>query len=153
MDSPATTSARTGCPGKKSWLGPGAITTGLSAGEVKSLARKDFSAVPHAIGFNNHMGSAVTADPGIIRTLLQVFVVLDSRTTNKSTILSVAEELGLTCVLNNVFLDDVKNIDHVRKQLLKLSREALAIKEMIPQMEERALSLFFFPRWHINQSF
>gem|GEM_PF-5387662 len=99
------------------------------------------------------MGSAVTADPGIIRTLLQVFVVLDSRTTNKSTILSVAEELGLTCVLNNVFLDDVKNIDHVRKQLLKLSREALAIKEMIPQMEERALSLFFFPRWHINQSF
>ncbi|MCL6611622.1 MAG: divergent polysaccharide deacetylase family protein [Peptococcaceae bacterium] len=154
--------------GKKKWLGPGSITAKMSEQEVKSLVRKDFEGVPYAVGFNNHMGSAVTANDKIMRSILQVaaekeFFVLDSRTTEETKIPVLSEEMGISCLERNVFLDNVKSVDHVKKQLLDLSREALAegkaigighvgrggkitaraIKEMIPEMEEMGIEFVY----------
>ncbi|MFZ5633114.1 MAG: divergent polysaccharide deacetylase family protein [Bacillota bacterium] len=154
--------------GKSSWLGPGAITTRLSEEEVKSLVRNDFDSVPYAVGFNNHMGSAVTANDQIMRAILQValekeFFVLDSRTTDKTRIPALSEELGITCVERTVFLDEVKNLNNVKKQLFKLGQEALkrgkavgighvgegggvtarALKEMVPEMEKMGIEFVY----------
>ncbi|MHB8918304.1 MAG: divergent polysaccharide deacetylase family protein [Desulfocucumaceae bacterium] len=154
--------------GKKTWLGPGSITTDMSEEVIKYLVRNDFAAVPYAVGFNNHMGSAVTASDKTMKAILQValekeFFVLDSRTTEKTKIPALSDELGITCLNRNVFLDEEKNLDHVKKQLLKLSGEALirgkavgighvgqggkitarALKEMIPQMEEMGIEFVY----------
>ncbi len=150
--------------GKKKWLGPGSITTGMPDREIKKMVSMDFESVPHAVGFNNHMGSAVTADERAMRLILQVaqeknFFVLDSRTTEKTLIPSLCQELGITCISRDIFLDDLKSPDFTRKQLLKLGREALkkgravgighvgrggritarALEEMIPGMEEMGI--------------
>jgi len=58
--------------GKRSWLGPGAITTDLSDEEIRSRVQKAIDDVPHAIGMNNHMGSKVTANERIMRIVMQV---------------------------------------------------------------------------------
>lgn len=154
--------------GKKSWLGPGAITMKLTEEEIKYLVRKDFDSVPHAVGFNNHMGSAATSTDKIMRPILQVaqernFFVLDSRTTGKSRIPAVSKELGIPCIERNVFLDNVKSSKYVKKQLFELSQEALkngkaigighvglggkvtanALKEMIPQMKEMGIEFVY----------
>lgn len=154
--------------GRKSWLGPGAITMKLTEEEIKSLASEDFDSVPHAVGFNNHMGSAATSSDRIMRPILQVaqernFFVLDSKTIGNSRIPSVSKELGIPCVERDVFLDNMKNLNYVKKQLYELSQKALkngkaigighvggggkvtaqALKEMIPQMKEMGIEFVF----------
>ncbi|MHB8157122.1 MAG: divergent polysaccharide deacetylase family protein, partial [Desulfocucumaceae bacterium] len=154
--------------GNPRWLGPGAITMGMTEGEVKDRVRKDFEGVPHAVGFNNHMGSAVSASDKTMRAILQVasekeFFVLDSKTTSKTKIPALSGELGIACISRDIFLDDIKRPDSLKKQLNKLSQEALkkgkavaighvgkggrvtaqALKEMVPQMEEMGIEFVY----------
>jgi len=154
--------------GKKSWLGPGSVTTRQTEDEIKSTVREDFNVVPHAVGFNNHMGSAATANARVMRSILQVarekeFFVLDSKTTGKTTIPSLSKELGITCLSRDIFLDEVKSPQHVKKQLHKLSQKALekgsavaighvgqggkitarALEEMIPVMEKMGIEFVY----------
>jgi N-acetylmuramoyl-L-alanine amidase CwlD len=154
--------------GKRNWLGPGAITTNMLEEEIKLVAKKDFDDVPYAVGFNNHMGSAVTANEKIMRPIMQAakekeFFVLDSKTTAKSKMPALSDEMEIAYLERNVFLDDVKSLEHVKKQLLKLSQEALvrgkaigighvgkggkitarAIEEMIPRMQEMGIEFVY----------
>lgn len=133
-----------------------------------TLASEDFDSVPHAVGFNNHMGSAATSSDRIMRPILQVaqernFFVLDSKTIGNSRIPFVSKELGIPCVERDVFLDNMKNLNYVKKQLYGLSQKALkngkaigighvggggkvtaqALKEMIPQMKEMGIEFVF----------
>ena len=43
--------------GKKSWLGPGAITTDLSDEEIRKRVKDAIESIPYAVGMNHHMGS------------------------------------------------------------------------------------------------
>ncbi|WP_068611228.1 divergent polysaccharide deacetylase family protein [Paenibacillus swuensis] len=111
--------------GKRSWLGPGAITADLSKAEIRDRVLKAIESIPYAVGMNNHMGSKVTADPRIMRIVLEVckekgLFFLDSRTNSKSVIPALARELGVPFRLNSVFLDDVYTTAHVSKQIVKL---------------------------------
>ncbi|MGO4545724.1 divergent polysaccharide deacetylase family protein [Paenibacillus sp. 2TAB23] len=108
--------------GLKKWLGPGALTTDLSDEEVKKRVEAAIDDVPHAIGMNNHMGSKVTADERMMRIVLGVckergLFFLDSRTTYKTVVPKIAEELGVPIVSNDVFLDDVYSVQHISKQI------------------------------------
>ncbi|WP_307786948.1 divergent polysaccharide deacetylase family protein [Pseudogracilibacillus auburnensis] len=58
--------------GKKSWLGPGAITSDLSDEEVRQRVLDAFTDVPHAVGMNNHMGSKITEDERIMKIVLEI---------------------------------------------------------------------------------
>ncbi|GAA3328468.1 hypothetical protein GCM10020331_072550 [Ectobacillus funiculus] len=58
--------------GKRSWLGPNAITTDLSDEEIRKRVELAVADVPHAVGMNNHMGSKVTADERVMRIILSV---------------------------------------------------------------------------------
>ncbi len=114
--------------GLKSWLGPGAITTDLSDDEIRKRVEDAIDNVPHAIGMNNHMGSKVTADERVMRIVLGVckergLFFLDSRTTFKTVVPKVAEEIGLPIVSNHVFLDDVYTEQHIAKQVTELRKQ------------------------------
>ncbi|WP_246096187.1 divergent polysaccharide deacetylase family protein [Paenibacillus sinopodophylli] len=108
--------------GLKKWLGPGALTTDLSDDEVRKRVEDAINDVPHAIGMNNHMGSKVTSDERMMRIVLGVckergLFFLDSRTTYKTVVPKIAEELGVPIVSNDVFLDDVYSVQHISKQI------------------------------------
>ncbi|WP_238192026.1 divergent polysaccharide deacetylase family protein [Paenibacillus sp. L3-i20] len=107
--------------GLKSWLGPGAITADLSNAEIRKRVEDAIDDVPHAIGMNNHMGSKITADERIMRIVLTVckergMFYLDSKTTPKTVVPKIAQELGVPTLGNNVFLDDVYTEQHISKQ-------------------------------------
>ncbi|WP_308634593.1 divergent polysaccharide deacetylase family protein [Paenibacillus silvisoli] len=108
--------------GKPEWLGPGAITTDLSDAEIRKRVEAAIADVPHAVGMNNHMGSKVTADERVMRAVLSVvkehgMFFLDSRTTFKTVLPKVTEELGVPLLSNQVFLDDVYTTNHIAKQV------------------------------------
>lgn len=113
--------------GKKSWLGPGAITTSLSNDEIRKRVNEAIDDVPHAIGVNNHMGSKATADPRVMRVVLEVcrergLIYLDSKTTSNSVVPAIAKELGVPFIENTIFLDDIYSKAHIRKQMRKVSQ-------------------------------
>ncbi len=154
--------------GKPSWLGPGAITADMTAEEIRRQVRRDFAQVPYASGFNNHMGSLITAREELIRPVLEVAkekdsFVLDSLTSGNSKIIPMAESLGIAHTKRDVFLDDIKNEAQMKKQLELLADKALtqgsavgighvgvdgpkmarAIKEMIPVMEAKGIEFVY----------
>jgi hypothetical protein len=108
--------------GKRSWLGPGAITADLSDAEVRRRVEEAIAEVPHAVGMNNHMGSKITADERIMRIVMTVcrehgLFFLDSKTTHRTVVAKIANEIGVPVLENNVFLDDVYTVEHISKQI------------------------------------
>lgn len=135
--------------GLKKWLGPGAITTDLSDAEIRKRIEDAISSVPHAIGMNNHMGSKVTADERVMRIVLGVckergLFFLDSRTTYKTVVPKIAEELSVPLVSNDVFLDDVYTVQHILKQIgvlrkhLELHESCITIGHVGPSGKKTA---------------
>ncbi|WP_370635471.1 divergent polysaccharide deacetylase family protein [Pontibacillus sp. HN14] len=122
--------------GKKSWLGPGAITTDLSDKEIRKRVHDAIHAVPHAVGMNHHMGSKATASERVMRIVLEEckkhgLYYLDSKTTGKSVIPELAEELGVPYLENEIFLDHVYSLDHMKKQARKIEEELVTEKDLI----------------------
>ncbi|GIP39277.1 hypothetical protein J31TS4_25570 [Paenibacillus sp. J31TS4] len=119
--------------GKKSWLGPGAITTDMTDEQIRAAVRAALDDVPHAIGINNHMGSKATGDPRVIHAVLEVcrergVFFLDSHTNYRSIVSKVAREVGVPSLDNHLFLDDVKSKSHMEKQFTQI-REHLKVHE------------------------
>lgn len=115
--------------GKPSWLGPRAILTSLSDEEIRLRTEAAIADVPHAVGMNNHMGSRATADERVMRIVLQVckergLFFLDSRTSYKSVVPKLAQEMGVPLLQNDLFLDDVYTDRHVGGQVLLLKARA-----------------------------
>ncbi|HZH58106.1 MAG TPA: divergent polysaccharide deacetylase family protein [Metabacillus sp.] len=149
--------------GKKSWLGPGAITSNLSTKEVRERVIKAIEDVPYAVGMNNHMGSKITSDPRIMRIILEVcqekgLYYLDSKTTGKSVVGKLANELGVPYLENELFIDEQYTTSHILKQanlLLKRiekdtdiiaighvgiagEKTASVLKQYVPKVKEKA---------------
>lgn len=138
--------------GKKSWLGPGVITTDLTDEEIRKRVKAAIEDVPHAIGINNHMGSKATADSRVMRIVLEVckeqnLLYLDSKTTSKSVIPAIAKELGVPLIENHVFLDEIYRVSHISKQFklllkhLKYHHECIAIGHVGPPGKKTAAVL------------
>jgi len=113
--------------GKKSWLGPGAITTDLTDAEIRERVLAAIADVPHAIGMNNHMGSKATADKRVMKIVLETckekgLFFLDSRTSYRTVVPKVAREVGVVALHNDVFLDDVYTQHHVLKQIGEIKK-------------------------------
>lgn len=112
---------------KKSWMGPGAITCDLPDNEIRKRVNAAIDDVPHAIGVNNHMGSKATVDERVMRVVLEVcrergLFFLDSHTNYRSIVSKVAKKIGVPCIENHIFLDDVKNKMHVWNQIKLLQK-------------------------------
>lgn len=91
--------------------GPGALRAGMSPDQLRQSTLAAIAAVPGAVGVNNHMGSALSADPGSMSTILGVLAerglyFLDSRTSAQSVGFRIATSLGVPAAERQVFLDD-----------------------------------------------
>lgn len=155
--------------GKIEWLGPRPILNNLSNEEVKDIIKDAIEEVEGAVGINNHMGSKVTQNESIIRAILEEakernIMFLDSKTTPNSVVGKVSQELNMTYLERDIFIDSIRDKNHMKKQLDKLGRVALekgyaigighvgpdggkptveAIKEMAPILEKRGIKFVF----------
>lgn len=143
--------------------GPGAIFQDMSPSEIGSILKKDLSAVPYISGVNNHMGSLVTTNEGIMRMVMRevkekgLFYV-DSLTTGKSVCGPIARELEVPVIARDVFLDNELNPAYINSQidqLVKISlkhENAVAIchphpetiavlKKEIPKLKKRGVEV------------
>lgn len=98
----------------------GAIMVGMSAEKVAQIVQLAKTQVPYAIGMNNHMGSAATADKNTMTHLMSVLAkeqlfFLDSRT-GPSVAGKVAKDFGVKLLERNVFLDDSDALADVQHQ-------------------------------------
>ena len=118
--------------------GPGVVLRADSDEKIAQTVAEDLDSVPGAVGVNNHMGSAATADARVMRAVVRVLAsrrlfLLDSRTTEATVARRVADEAALPAVSRRVFLDAVEtpeSIDRAFRDLLRKARQdgpALAI--------------------------
>jgi hypothetical protein len=105
--------------------GPGTLHHGMSAAELAAATRRALSAVPGAVGANNHMGSVLSADERAMRAVLGVLAedglfFLDSRTSPDTVAYRAAAELGIPAAERQVFLDPDPSPEAVRAQFHRL---------------------------------
>ncbi len=118
-----------GYPNPRVRPGPGLILRSQSDAQIADTISSDLETVPGAVGVNNHMGSAATADPRVMRAVVKLLserglFLLDSRTTDATVAERTAAEASVPTVARRVFLDDVATADAVRAQLVQLLRRA-----------------------------
>lgn len=111
--------------------GPGVLLRAQDDSEIARTLERDLDSVPGAVGVNNHMGSAATADPRIMRAVARVLArrglfFVDSRTTTATVAEQIAREEGVPSVSRRVFLDDVATEDAVQKSMAGLIARARA---------------------------
>ncbi|THA01471.1 divergent polysaccharide deacetylase family protein [Rodentibacter pneumotropicus] len=99
----------------------GGLHLGMSAEQVINRVQKAKNIVSHAIGMNNHMGSAATADTPLMTHLMnalrtQHLFFLDSRTIGRSVAGKIAKEQGVRSLDRHIFLDDSNEFVDVQRQ-------------------------------------
>ena len=144
--------------------GPGTISPGLSATEIRRLLERNFATTPGAAGANNHMGSAVTADARTMDIVMAYLAeqgkfFVDSRTTASSVASDVAAKHGVPFMQRDVFLDHDRDPAAIRAALrygLEVAREqgyavlighssvpvvVEALAEIYPELQNRGYQL------------
>ncbi len=104
--------------------GPGAVTPGLSAEQIKKIVRKNLEEIWPVAGMNNHEGSLMTADEAAMSAVLDVVAekhifFLDSRTTARSVVAKVAKEKNMAVWERAIFIDNDKSRAAMETQIKK----------------------------------
>jgi polysaccharide deacetylase 2 family uncharacterized protein YibQ len=108
--------------------GPGAVYSGMSGEEVRTVIERNLDELGPVAGMNNHQGSRITMDEGIMETVLSLchergIVFLDSRTIADTVVPQAARYLGMTIGERDVFLDNEQDREAViRSVFLGLER-------------------------------
>lgn len=130
--------------------GPGALTRHLSPDEMQARINHAFQRLPAAIGFNNHMGSAFTADASAVTTAFaglegRELIFLDSLTSGNSQAFRIASDLGLTALRRDVFIDHIAGQERVF--LDEMARRARAEGSVIAIAHPRRGTLEALTGW------
>jgi polysaccharide deacetylase 2 family uncharacterized protein YibQ len=109
--------------------GPGVLLLAQTDDELGRILEADLDTVPGAVGVNNHMGSAATADPRVMRVIMKVLArrrlfFVDSRTTDATVGEAEARAAGVRAVSRRVFLDDVATEPAIERSLAELASRA-----------------------------
>ena len=99
----------------------GGLHLGMSAAQVNDRVNTAKNIIRDAIGMNNHMGSAATADVNLMTHLMNTLLekhlfFLDSRTIGKSVAGKIAKEQGVRSLDRHIFLDDSNEFADVQRQ-------------------------------------
>jgi hypothetical protein len=94
--------------------GPGAIRLDHTDREIRAILKENLQSVPGAIGVNNHMGSAATADRRVMESVFGYLhewslFFLDSRTTTRTVAGDLAKDYGIGFLERDVFLDNERS--------------------------------------------
>jgi len=143
---------------------PQELREGMSPAEVSRSLAEMLESVPHAAGVNNHQGSLVTSDARLMAELMpqlrqRNLFFIDSRTSSATVAYHAAQRAHVRSSYRNVpFLDDVRDVPAIRKQLELAIRDARekgegiaighphpetlrALAELLPQAEARGVHL------------
>ncbi|NLS43894.1 divergent polysaccharide deacetylase family protein [BEV proteobacterium] len=93
----------------------------MSSEEIERIIRQAVNNVPHAVGLNNHMGSAMTSSlPGMQKVMQALnayqLYFLDSMTIGSSQSIPAAAGTHVKVIKRKVFLDDTHNEADIRTQ-------------------------------------
>ena len=117
-------------------LGPGALFQEMDKATFADTLKQNIESIPDIIGFNNHMGSLLTADIEKMRWLMleakaQQFLFLDSKTSDSSVAEGVAEELGVPALGRDIFLDHKGARQSIKEQFKRAEKIALKTGQAI----------------------
>jgi polysaccharide deacetylase 2 family uncharacterized protein YibQ len=155
--------------------GPGAILLGMSRAEIEDILEANLATVPGAIGINNHMGSAATADLEIMETVAAIakrrgIYYLDSRTTSDTTVPAAARREGIRYWERDVFLDNTPDrasiqraVEDGKKRAIKdrpavmighvwSAELAQALTDLYPQLVSEGFSLSTISRFMVQEA-
>jgi len=116
--------------------GPGAIYSGMSAQEIRSVLSRNIADVGPVAGMNNHQGSKITMDGEAMETILafckeQGIYFLDSRTTSDTAAPAAAQRLGIKIAERDVFVDNEQDRDsmlsYITNGLARAQRNGRAV--------------------------
>ena len=111
--------------------GPGSLALTHDPAAMDAALSEAITAVPHAIGVSNHMGSLLTRDPLSMRAFMQTLasrnnlLFLDSYTTHLSVGLMLAREHGIPALKRDVFLDADPSVEGLEAAWLRLLEHGL----------------------------
>ncbi len=118
--------------------GPNALTKALAPRDFRARLSWAFRRVPGAAGFNNHMGSRLTADRAAMAQLFANLadrsgdlIFVDSLTHSRSVAGEAAEAAGFRVLRRSVFLDHHRSPNAIDAQLDAALDEARARGEAI----------------------
>jgi polysaccharide deacetylase 2 family uncharacterized protein YibQ len=109
--------------------GKGAILDYMEPGQIPWTLDRNLAEIPGAKGMNNHMGSKITSNREMMRSVLQYckandLYFLDSLTTPNSVVAEVAKEVGLRYERRHVFLDNERDEDSITARYEEAARIA-----------------------------
>jgi len=145
---------------------PGEITTKMSDQEIIAALDQQIVLVPNAKGINNHEGKVATTDKRVVDTVLRYakgkrLFFLDSLTTPNSVVCQTQGEIGMPKRVNDLFLDNIDNLDEIKTKIQKLgdvarskgiaigighiqkANTAQAIIEMAPVLQSQGIKFIF----------
>ena len=155
--------------GKRSWLGPMPILSGMEYDKVRGIVKESIDNIPYARGANIHMGSKASSEEIIMTAILDEIkernlYFVDSLTASKPVSKKIAQNIGVVCFNRDVFLDGQQPKSFVKERLRKAGDIALkcgaavaighvgieggrvtaqAITEMLPEFDEKNIRLVF----------
>lgn len=145
-------------PGKR------AILMKMTSAEVRVMMLKNINDIPFVAGVNNHMGSKLTENEPKMREIVSILkeynlFFVDSRTSGKSVAYKTAKKMGLRTTYNQVFLDNKKDLEYIKKQLDLVAKIAvkkgrvvaighcgrketlLALQEKLPEFKKLGITI------------
>ena len=98
----------------------------MTQAQVHKIFREAIKQVPDMTGFNNHMGSRVSADRRIMTYLMESvsetkYYFIDSRTTAETVALETAAAFGIPCAKRDIFLDNQNDKNAIKNELINLA--------------------------------
>lgn len=141
------------------------VSVNMSDGAIQDMVQRAIQTVPGLIGVNNHQGSRATADRRVMKNVLNVLKAnnlffVDSRTNSQSIAAETARQMGIQAGENELFLDNTDEVSAVKEKLRAAQQmaakhgtvtvigharmnTAIAVREMIPELEENGIELVF----------
>ncbi len=112
-----------------SFSGQGQVTCAMEQASVDQVLDADAAQVPGMVGLNNHQGGKAGNDIGLQRRVVDwarrhgVFV-LDSNASSQPVAYIAAGEVGMPVRINNIFLDEKTDPEHIRSAMRLLAERA-----------------------------
>ena len=106
-------------------LGTGGLTSEMDKVAVQRSLHTSIISVPHLVGLNNHMGSALTQNHEVMSWVMELVAsyplyFLDSKTSADSIAAETARRFGIPTMERDVFLDHEQSEEYVSQQFEKL---------------------------------